>query len=85
MVGVLVEETDIADLEELLAATDNEAITQVMSNLLAGSENHLAAFTRALEQLGVTLDDEADPGNGNDDAGQGGNDNGNGGPGAMVW
>ncbi len=87
-VGVLIEETDIADLEDLLAATENEAIIQVMSNLLDGSHNHLAAFTRALEQLGVTpdpTDDAADTGNGNDDAGNGGDaGNGNGGPGAWF-
>ena len=87
-VGVLIEETDIADLEDLLAATENEAIIQVMSNLLDGSHNHLAAFTRALEQLGVTpdpTDDDADTGNGNDDAGNGGDaGNGNGGPGAWF-
>jgi hypothetical protein len=43
--GVLIEETDIADLEEVLAATRQPDITRVFSNLLAGSRNHLRAFT----------------------------------------
>ena len=45
-VGVLVETTDIADLKE--AATDLAApdMEQVYTNLLAGSERHLATFDR---------------------------------------
>ena len=49
LVGVLVEETDIDDLEALL---DDETIPsvakQVYSNLLRGSQNHLRAFNRRL-------------------------------------
>ncbi|MEX2469845.1 MAG: DUF2202 domain-containing protein [Pseudohongiellaceae bacterium] len=50
-VGVLIEETDIADLEEAIAATDNSAIIRVYSNLLKGSRNHLSAFSNNLAAL----------------------------------
>ncbi len=45
--GVLIEQTDIADLEELLANVDLPAdVTAVAGDLLAGSQRHLAAFQR---------------------------------------
>ncbi len=47
-VGVLIEETDIADLKEALKTTRERPIRNVFSNLVNGSYNHLAAFTRAL-------------------------------------
>ena len=47
-VGVLIEETDIADLDVAIAATENADLVQVISNLRKGSYNHLGAFTRAL-------------------------------------
>jgi hypothetical protein len=47
-VGILVEETDIADLDEALESTENPDLIRVFSNLRRGSENHLSAFTRAL-------------------------------------
>ena len=53
-VGALIEETDIKDLEEWIAKTDNEDIKAVYSNLMAGSENHLRAFVRNLEAQGVS-------------------------------
>lgn len=45
-VGVLVEETDIADLQAALDNTDNPSISRVYENLLRGSEHHLEAFSR---------------------------------------
>lgn len=42
--GGAIEETDILDLQEGLAQTQNTAVAQVFQNLLAGSENHLRAF-----------------------------------------
>ena len=45
-VGILIEQTDIADLQTRLAATDNSNIERVYNNLLRGSQNHLAAFER---------------------------------------
>ncbi len=45
-VGILIEETDIADLKEDLKAVVNEDIRRVYENLLRGSEQHLVAFNR---------------------------------------
>jgi len=44
--GILIEETDIADLRELLAEDLPADVQAVAENLLAGSERHLAAFQR---------------------------------------
>ncbi len=55
-VGALIEETDIKDLEEWLAKTDNPDIQQVYENLMKGSENHLRAFTSTLEGYGITYE-----------------------------
>lgn len=49
-VGAAIEEIDILDLEEYIAATDNADIELVYENLLKGSENHLRAFVSTLEQ-----------------------------------
>ena len=48
-VGITIEELDIADLEEKLVDTTTKNIIRVFENLLAGSENHLAAFEYNLE------------------------------------
>jgi hypothetical protein len=48
-VGVLIEQTDIADLKAALATTREQPIRNVFNNLLDGSYNHLAAFTNALK------------------------------------
>jgi hypothetical protein len=50
-VGVAIEELDIADIQEMLDATREKPIRRVLSNLQAGSYNHLDAFTRALAQV----------------------------------
>lgn len=55
-VGALIEETDIKDLEEWITKTDNADIIQVYENLMAGSENHLRAFTTVLQNYGVTYE-----------------------------
>ena len=44
--GVAVEQADIADLNDAIARTDEADADQVFSRLLAGSQNHLAAFSR---------------------------------------
>lgn len=49
-VGVMVEETDIADLKELLDAGVPSTIQKVYQNLLKGSYNHLNAFNRQLSR-----------------------------------
>ena len=45
-VGVLIEKTDIADLKDAMAGVTAPDVKQVYENLLAGSERHLAAFSR---------------------------------------
>ncbi|WP_200284173.1 DUF2202 domain-containing protein [Rhabdochromatium marinum] len=50
-VAALVEEVDIADLDNALAETDNQDLTQLFNNLQRGSRNHLRAFVRTLESL----------------------------------
>lgn len=49
-VGVTIEELDIADLQDGLKSTTKRDVTRVFQSLLRGSQNHLAAFTRLLEQ-----------------------------------
>lgn len=49
-VGGAIEEIDILDLEERIAQTDKADIVQVYESLMAGSENHLRAFTSTLER-----------------------------------
>ncbi|OJV98546.1 MAG: hypothetical protein BGO47_00880 [Microbacterium sp. 67-17] len=44
-VGVLIEQTDIADLTRALDGADDD-VAVVLERLLAGSQNHLAAFER---------------------------------------
>ena len=51
VVGVIVEETDIADLDESIEATDNLDLTRVFENLRAGSYRHLNAFQSWLKHL----------------------------------
>ena len=46
--GATIEEIDIRDLQTRLTATTPADITQVYTNLLYGSYNHLRAFTRTL-------------------------------------
>lgn len=48
-VGVLVEKTDIADLEKALPAVANTEVKRVYTSLLAGSMNHLDSFESLLE------------------------------------
>ncbi len=53
-VGALIEELDIYDLDNFLTQTTNENMILVFENLLRGSRNHLRAFYRNLETLGLT-------------------------------
>ncbi len=52
-VGAVIEETDIQDLKERLAETDNEDIKMVYESLMRGSRNHLRAFVNNLERRGI--------------------------------
>jgi hypothetical protein len=49
-VGVVIEVTDIDDIEEMLGATEDPMLLRLLTNLQNGSYRHLEAFTRALEQ-----------------------------------
>ena len=49
--GIAIEEQDIADLEERMAATERADLDALYANLLRGSENHLSAFTRQLAKI----------------------------------
>jgi hypothetical protein len=54
VVGATVEDLDIADLQKLIAETDNDDIKLVYENLLRGSRNHLRAFTSQLSSRNST-------------------------------
>lgn len=47
-VGVSIETLDIGDLEELISVSTRADVKNVAQNLLRGSQNHLAAFSRLL-------------------------------------
>lgn len=48
-VGIELETADIADLEKLIAGTDNAQVERILTNLLRGSRHHLDTFTRAAD------------------------------------
>ncbi|NLI19088.1 MAG: DUF2202 domain-containing protein [Actinomycetales bacterium] len=50
--GIAVEEEDIADLKAALERESSDPVERTFAALLAGSENHLQAFTTALENGG---------------------------------
>ncbi len=52
-VGVLVEQTDIADLQKHLSVVDNLSINTVYTNLTKASEAHLKSFSWNLKVKGV--------------------------------
>jgi hypothetical protein len=58
-VGITIEEVDIADLQDALDAGQPADIERVFTNLLNGSEKHLAAFT-ALANGDVAANGECD-------------------------
>jgi hypothetical protein len=51
-VGALIEEVDIADLQDAIAETENPALERTYTNLMNGSYNHLRGFVRNIEYLG---------------------------------
>ncbi|MTA24928.1 MAG: DUF2202 domain-containing protein, partial [Actinobacteria bacterium] len=44
--GIAVEKKDIADIDKILKVTQPADVKLVFDRLIAGSYNHLAAFTR---------------------------------------
>jgi hypothetical protein len=55
-VGVTIEVTDIADINEAIDFTDHVDLLTAYGHLIDGSYNHLAAFCDTLEKQGVTCD-----------------------------
>ena len=53
-VGATIEDLDIKDLEDRIAATDNADIALVFGELMRGSRNHMRAFISQLTKQGVT-------------------------------
>lgn len=54
IVGAIIEDLDIKDLEELMKKTDKEDILAVYANLQKGSRNHLRAYSRKINSFGAT-------------------------------
>lgn len=52
--GATIEDLDLKDLREALAATDNADIQLVYANLQKGSRNHMRAFYSNLQNQGIT-------------------------------
>lgn len=52
-VGVLIEQTDIADLQRVLLPVENASVKTVYTNISKGSEAHLKAYTWNLKVRGV--------------------------------
>lgn len=52
-VGATVEDLDIADLERLIAESDNDDLRVVYQNLNKGSRNHLRSFYSQLQRQGA--------------------------------
>jgi len=50
-VGALIEEVDIADLQNAIAETENPVLENMYTNLMNGSYNHLRGFVRNIEYL----------------------------------
>jgi hypothetical protein len=64
MVGAYIEELDILDLQHSIAVSVHDDLVAVYEELMKGSRNHLRAFVRQIENLGIVyqaqLMDQAD-------------------------
>ena len=56
IVGATIEDLDILDLDEKATHTDNTALQSLYSNLKCGSENHMRAFTRQLNNRALSYE-----------------------------
>jgi len=56
IVGTIIEDLDIYDLENYLLKTDDPASIVVYTNLLKGSENHMRSFSKQLERYNITYE-----------------------------
>jgi len=52
VVGAMIEETDIIDIQHEIEAAQQEDIISTYESLMCGSRNHLRAFVRNLESVG---------------------------------
>ena len=55
-VGGYIEELDISDLEEAIAESSHADVARAYENLERGSRNHLRAFVRQIEDLGIVYE-----------------------------
>lgn len=53
-VGATIEEIDIIDIQNAIELTSHIDVITVYQNLQEGSKNHLRAYVKSLEVLGVT-------------------------------
>ncbi|KPU63252.1 hypothetical protein EP1X_04630 [Thermococcus sp. EP1] len=56
IVGAMIEELDIVDLQKWISKTDKQDIIEVYENLMKGSRNHLRSFVSNLKNYGVTYE-----------------------------
>ena len=56
MVGALIEELDIVDLQDALEEAENPDVLHVFGNLVRGSRNHLRSFARQITSAGGTYE-----------------------------
>jgi hypothetical protein len=60
-VGAFIEEVDMRDIQAAIDNSDHADINQTYENLLRGSRNHLRAFVRTIENLGVVYEAQVLP------------------------
>lgn len=53
LVGAIIEDLDIYDLQRYIEASEDEVEIWVYNNLLRGSESHMRAFVRQLDRYGL--------------------------------
>lgn len=51
-VGATIEDLDLADLQKMIDASDNQDFQLIANNLAKGSRNHLRAFAKVLDKKG---------------------------------
>lgn len=57
-VGALIEEVDILDLQKAIAVSTHPDLIQAYEDLMRDSRNHLRAFIRQIESLGVPYESQ---------------------------
>lgn len=54
IVGAMIEETDMVDIQHAIEETGKDDINDVYESLMCGSRNHLRAFIKQIESIGVS-------------------------------